>query len=160
MIQVPTSFSGGVPDSDVALPLTFPQAAHFQCDESICYQPPALDSEIPLSLNGRLLDTVCTYLAPTPSGSNSGSSMTRLEMPCVPTHPTPIRSRLRDKASSETRLVLFRVHFGRKARTPAGSRLEMISARSRNHEFGVSKCNLAKQTTPLPESQSDHVLHH
>jgi hypothetical protein len=40
-----TSFSG-VQDADVALSVTFAQAAHFQCDKTISYQPPALDSEI------------------------------------------------------------------------------------------------------------------
>lgn len=41
----------GVPDVSVALPVTFAQAAHCQYDEIICYQSPALDSEIPLSMN-------------------------------------------------------------------------------------------------------------
>lgn len=47
-----TPFSG-VPDAGVvALPVTFSQMARFQCDETICYQSLALDSEIPWSLNG------------------------------------------------------------------------------------------------------------
>jgi hypothetical protein len=40
----------GVPD--VALQLTLAQAVHLQYDETICCRSPALDSEIPLSLNG------------------------------------------------------------------------------------------------------------
>jgi hypothetical protein len=51
-------------------------------------------------------------------------------------------SAISNEASSETRLVLSRCTSAERL-TLAESRLEMISAR--NHEVGVSKCNLAKQ---------------
>jgi hypothetical protein len=46
-----TPFSG-IPDAGVALLVTFAQSVHCQFDKTICYQSPALDSAIPLSLNG------------------------------------------------------------------------------------------------------------
>jgi hypothetical protein len=47
-----TSLSG-IPDACcVVLPVTCVQAVHLECDEIICCQSSALDSDIPLSLNG------------------------------------------------------------------------------------------------------------